>query len=117
MYAIRSYYATPSVGLASATGVASRYVAYAIGGLFIVLGLTPKLATLLAVMPRAVMVSALLFTIFFIVVNGLQVITSRLLDARRTLVIGVAIIAGIAIEVFPVIASHAPPNVASYNFV
>jgi len=103
---------TPSVGLASATGVASRYVAYAIGGLFIVLGLTPKLATLLAVMPRAVMVSALLFTIFFIVVNGLQVITSRLLDARRTLVIGVAIIAGIAIEVFPVIASHAPPNVA-----
>jgi NCS2 family nucleobase:cation symporter-2 len=103
---------TPSVGLASATGVASRYVAYAIGGLFIVLGLTPKLATLLAVMPRAVMVAALLFTIFFIVVNGLQVITSRLLDTRRTLVIGVAIIAGIAIEVFPVIASGAPPNLA-----
>jgi NCS2 family nucleobase:cation symporter-2 len=103
---------TPSVGLASATGVASRYVAYAIGGLFIVLGLTPKLATLLAVMPRAVMVAALLFTIFFIVVNGLQVITSRLLDTRRTLVIGVAIIAGIAIEVFPVIASGAPPSLA-----
>lgn len=103
---------TPSVGLASATGVASRYVAYAIGGLFIVLGLTPKLATLLAVMPRAVMVAALLFTIFFIVVNGLQVITSRLLDTRRTLVIGGAIIAGVAIEVFPVIASGAPPNLA-----
>lgn len=101
---------TPSVGLASATGVASRYVAYAIGGLFIVLGLTPKLATLLAVMPRAVMVAALLFTIFFIVVNGLQVITSRLLDTRRTLVIGVAIIAGVAIEVFPVIASGSHPS-------
>ena len=103
---------TPSVGLASATGVASRYVAYAIGGLFIVLGLTPKIATVLAVMPRAVMVAALLFTIFFIVVNGLQVITSRLLDTRRTLVIGVAIIAGVAIEVFPVIAAGAPPNFA-----
>ena len=101
---------TPSVGLASATGVASRYVAYAIGGLFIVLGLTPKLATLLAVMPRAVMVAALLFTIFFIVVNGLQVITSRLLDARRTLVIGISIVAGIAIEVFPVISAEAPPS-------
>jgi NCS2 family nucleobase:cation symporter-2 len=58
------------------------------------------------------MVAALLFTIFFIVVNGLQVITSRLLDSRRTLVIGVAIIAGVAIEVFPVIAAGAPPNLA-----
>jgi xanthine permease XanP len=103
---------TPSVGLASATGVASRYVAYAIGGLFILLGLTPKLATLLAVMPRAVMVAALLFTICFIVINGLQVMTSRLLDVRRTLVIGCAMLAGFSIEAFPVIAGGAPPGLA-----
>lgn len=95
---------TPSVGLASATGVASRHVAYAIGGLFIALGLTPKLAMLLAIMPRAVMVAALLFTIAFIIVNGLQVITSRLLDSRRTMVIGFSILAGVAIEAFPSIA-------------
>jgi NCS2 family nucleobase:cation symporter-2 len=102
--------ATAAVGLASATGVASRYVAYAIGALFIVLGLTPKLATLLAVMPRAVMVGALLFTICFIVINGLQIIGSRLLDARRTLVIGAAIIAGIAVEAFPTMTVGAPPS-------
>ncbi len=102
---------TPSVGLASATGVASRYVAYAIGALFIVLGLMPKLATLLAVMPRAVMVAALLFTICFIVMNGLQVISSRLLDTRRTLVIGFSIIAGIAVEAFPTMAAGAPPGI------
>jgi len=102
---------TPAVGLASATGVASRYVAYAIGALFIALGLMPKLATLLAVMPRAVMVAALLFTICFIVINGLQIITSRLLDARRTLVIGVGIIAGIAVEAFPAMAAGAPPGI------
>ncbi len=101
---------TPSVGLASATGVASRYVAYAIGGLFIALGLMPKLATLLAVMPRAVMVAALLFTICFIIINGLQIISSRLLDARRTLVIGTAIIAGIAVEAFPTMSAGAPPG-------
>lgn len=102
---------TPSVGLASATGVASRYVAYAIGALFIALGFMPKLATLLAVMPRAVMVAALLFTICFIIVNGLQVITSRLLDGRRTLVIGASIIAGIAVEAFPIIYADAPPAI------
>src|SRR6185436_1165100 len=103
--------ATAAVGLASATGVASRYVAYAIGALFIVLGLTPKLATLLAVMPRAVMVAALLFAICFIVINGLQIICSRLLDARRTLVIGIAIIAGIAVEAFPSMSAGAPPSI------
>jgi len=102
---------TPSVGLASATGVASRFVAYAIGALFIALGLMPKLATLLAVMPRAVMVAALLFTICFIVINGLQIISSRLLDARRTLVVGAAIIAGIAVEAFPTMAAGAPPSI------
>ncbi len=102
---------TPSVGLASATGVASRYVAYAIGALFIALGLMPKLVTLLAVMPRAVMVAALLFTICFIIINGLQVISSRLLDARRTLVIGFSIIAGIAVEAFPSIAASGPPSI------
>jgi len=102
---------TPSVGLASATGVASRYVAYAIGGLFIALGLMPKLATLLAVMPRAVMVAALLFTICFIIINGLQVISSRLLDARRTLVIGFSIVAGVAVEAFPTMAAGAPPGI------
>jgi len=98
---------TPSVGLASATGVASRRVGIAVGLMFLVLGLLPKLTTLLALMPRSVMVAALLFAICFILINGLQVMTSRLLDSRRTLVIGLALIAGTSIEIFPVIAAHA----------
>lgn len=98
---------TPSVGLATATGVASRRVGVVIGLLFLALGLLPKLTTLLALMPRSVMIAALLFTICFILINGLQVMTSRLLDARRTLVIGLALLAGAAIEIFPVIAAQA----------
>ena len=99
---------TPSVGLASATGVASRRVAYAVGCIFLLLGFMPKLAALLAVMPRSVMVAALIFTVCFIIINGLQVMSSRLLDVRRTVVIGLAIIAGVAIEAFPIIAISAP---------
>jgi xanthine permease XanP len=99
---------TPSVGLASATGMASRKVAYAVGGIFILLALFPKLASLLAVMPRPVVVAALLFSVTFIMINGLQVITSRLLDARRTLTLGVAIIAGTSVDVFPIIAASTP---------
>jgi xanthine permease XanP len=108
MGAVGTNTSTPSVGLASATGVASRKVAIAAGAIFLLLGLTPKLSALLAVMPRSVMVAALLFAVSFIIINGLQVMTSRLLDARRTLVIGLSIVAGGAVEVFPSLALGAP---------
>ena len=108
MGALGTNTSTPSVGLASATGVGSRQVAYAVAILFIVLGLTPKLTATLAVMPRSVMIAALLFAVSFIIINGLQVMTSRLLDARRTLVIGLSIVAGGAVEVFPQLAASAP---------
>ena len=101
-----------SVGLAVATGVASRRVAYATGVVLLLLSLTPKLAALLAIMPRAVMVAALVFAVSFVMINGLQVMTSRLLDARRTLVIGLSIVAGGAIEVFPQLAASAPRIIA-----
>ncbi|HQR53029.1 MAG TPA: solute carrier family 23 protein [Burkholderiales bacterium] len=103
---------TPSVGLAAAVGVASRQVAYAIGALFLLLGFFPKLAAALAVMPRPVIVAALLFSVSYIIINGLQVMTSRLLDARRTLVIGLSIIAGTAVEVFPTLAAGVPKSLA-----
>jgi NCS2 family nucleobase:cation symporter-2 len=99
---------TPAVGLAAATGVASRRVAYAVGAIFLLLGLFPKLTALLAVMPRPVVVASLLFAVTFIMVNGLQVMSSRMLDARRTLVVGLAIVAGTAVEVFPDLSATAP---------
>ncbi len=103
---------TPSVGVAAATGVASRHIAYAVGGMFIVLGIMPKVAALLAIMPRAVMAAGLLFSACFIIINGLQVMTSRLLDIRRTLTIGLAIVAGSAADIFPAIAAGAPAALA-----
>lgn len=99
---------TPAVALAAATGMASRRVAFAIGGLFILLGFFPKLATMLAITPRAVVVAALLFAVSFLLISGLQVIASRLLDARRTLTLGLAFIAGGAVDVFPVVVASVP---------
>jgi len=83
-------------------------VAYAVGAIFLLLGLFPKLTTLLAVMPRPVVVASLLFAVTFIMINGLQVMSSRMLDARRTLVVGLAIVAGTAVEVFPTLSATAP---------
>jgi NCS2 family nucleobase:cation symporter-2 len=98
---------TSSVGLAAATGVAARRVAWAAGAMLIVLGFLPKLPAALAVMPRSVVVAALMFAVSFILINGLQVMSSRMLDARRTLVIGLSIVGGTAVEVFPIISGAA----------
>ena len=92
---------TSSVGLAAATGVASRQVGYAIGGIFVVLAFMPKASAVFLVMPAPVIGAATLFTSAIIFINGLQIITSRLLDARRTFVIGLAFMAAMAIELYP----------------
>jgi NCS2 family nucleobase:cation symporter-2 len=103
---------TMSVGLSSAIGVASRQVAFAVGAMFLLLGFFPKIAVLFAVMPRAVVLASLMFTVTFIIVNGLQILTSRVLDTRRTLVVGLSLIAGVAVEAFPGTAASLPASLA-----
>jgi NCS2 family nucleobase:cation symporter-2 len=77
-----------SVGLSAATGITSRSVGYAVGGSFIVLAFVPGAAVLFAAMPSPVMGAALFFTSAFVFTAGIQMITARMLDARKTLVIG-----------------------------
>ena len=77
-----------SIGLSGATGVTSRSIGYAIGLGFCVLAFIPPAAVALAAMPLPVMGAALFFTAAFVFTSGLQMITARMLDARKTLVIG-----------------------------
>ncbi|MGH8634432.1 MAG: uracil-xanthine permease family protein, partial [Burkholderiales bacterium] len=102
---------TSSVGLAAASGVTSRLIGYAIGGILILLAFLPKASAVLLVMPRPVIGAVLLFTAAIIFVNGLQIITSRLLDARRTFIIGLSFMAGIAVDLFPGVFAEAPGSV------
>jgi len=89
------------VGRPAAPGVARRRVGYAIGGIFVVLACMPKASAVFLIMPAPVIGAATLFTSAIIFINGLQIITSRLLDARRTFVIGLAFMAALSIEIYP----------------
>jgi NCS2 family nucleobase:cation symporter-2 len=100
---------TGAVGLASATGVTSRRVAYSVAAILFVLAFVPKLGLLFHVMPGPVAGAALVFSSTFIIINGLEIMTSRLLDARKTLVIGLALVFGLAVEVFPGLLEILPP--------
>ena len=99
---------TPCTGLAAATGMTSRVVGYAAGGILMLLGFLPMLTGVFVLMPRPVMGAALIFAACFILINGLQTITSRMFDARRTLVIGLALSTGFAAEIFPDMADRLP---------
>jgi NCS2 family nucleobase:cation symporter-2 len=100
---------TGAVGLATATGVTSRRVAYSVAAILLVLAFVPQLGLLFYHMPRPVAGAALVFSSTFIVINGLEIMTSRLLDARKTLVIGLALVFGLAVEVFPGLLEALPP--------
>jgi NCS2 family nucleobase:cation symporter-2 len=93
--------ATGAIGLASATGVMSRRIGYAIAVLLMLIALVPGLSVLLYMLPRPVLGAALMFAATFIIVNGLQIMAARLIDARKTLVIGLALVVAIGFEVYP----------------
>lgn len=100
-----------SVGLAAATGVTSRFVAFGLGAMFVVLAFLPKAAAVVAVMPRPVMGAVLLFSASFVLLNGIEIVASRLLDARRTFVVGLSFMAGLAVDVFPGAFAGLPPAI------
>jgi xanthine permease XanP len=90
-----------SVGLIEATGVASRVVAYAISAIFVVMAFIPGLMRFFTLMPEAVIGATFIFTSCAIIKGGIETIASRMLDTRRTLVVGLAILTGLAVEGFP----------------
>jgi NCS2 family nucleobase:cation symporter-2 len=95
-------------GLVAATGVASRRIAALTGAILVAMAFAPAVSALFLRTPPAVSGAVLLFTACFIMSNGMEMIVSRLLDARKILVIGLSVAAGIGAEVFPEAARHAP---------
>lgn len=97
-----------SIGMSNATGVTSRWVAFWLGAMLLVFSMFPIVSATLVAMPRAVLGASFLFAACFIIVSGLQIITSRLLDARRSFIIGIALTASLGHEIFPALYGKAP---------
>jgi NCS2 family nucleobase:cation symporter-2 len=97
-FGINSY--SSSIGLSGATGVTSRSIGYAIGAGFAILAVIPWAAAVFAAMPRPVMGAALFFTAAFVLTSGLQMITARMLDARKNVVIGFSFAMAVVADVY-----------------
>lgn len=109
----QSLYAS-SVGLSVATGATSRVIAYWVGPIFVGLAFMPKLASLFVTMPEPVMGATLVFMVCFMVVSGLQILTSRMIDIRKTFVIAVSIICGLSVDIFPALYHRGYPQLEAF---
>ena len=90
-----------NVALSSASGATSRYIGYAAGALFILLGFSPKISGLLSVMPTPVMGAILIFVTSFMILSGIQIIVSSKVDSQKIFVVGVSLVFGLSLDVLP----------------
>ncbi|MBN2356778.1 xanthine permease, partial [candidate division KSB1 bacterium] len=98
-----------NIGLSLATGITSRVVAFAAGGFLIILAFLPKVAFVFLMMPRPVMGASLIFAVSFMIIAGIQIITSRMLDARKIFVVGVSFIFGLSVDIIPGVYNNVHP--------
>jgi xanthine permease XanP len=103
---INSY--SSSIGLSAATGITSRSIAYIISITFALLSLVPAAAAVFATIPAPVIGAAMFFTAAFVFTSGLQIITARLLDSRKTIVIGFSFAMAVIADVSHDLMARAP---------
>ena len=97
-----------NIGLAMATGAAARRIAYATGVFLLLLTLFPRVTSLLVLIPTPVMGAVLAYVAAFLIVSGAHMAMSRLMDNRRTSVIGLSLLAGFSVAIDPRLSSSAP---------
>lgn len=105
--------ASAAVGLSIATGTLARRIVAVGSVLLVVIAFCPKLVMLFVLVPEPVKAAMLFYVAGFLMVQGFQLVTARLLDTRRTLIVAFGTSAGTAVAVAPLAFVHATPALAS----
>ena len=87
-----------SVGLVAATGISARQVAMWVGVVWIAMAMLPVGPPLLLLMPASVQGAAVFYTAGFVMRSGFNMLTSRMIDNRRAIAIGSALIVGLSFD-------------------
>ena len=93
-----SAYSSSTVSLINLTGVAARRVAYAIGVIFLLLALFPKVAGLLLTIPNPIMGAFLLFAIGILFFEGIRTVSRSGLGYQDALVVGLSFSIGVGLQ-------------------
>ena len=99
-------------GVIQLTGVASRYVAYFIAGILVLMGLSPVLAGIFRIMPEPVLGGATILMFGTVATAGIKILASQKLDNRSTLIIAVSLGLGLGVTMVPeVLKNFAPAEI------
>lgn len=93
-----SAYSSSTVSLINLTGVAARRVAYAIGVIFLVLALFPKVTGLLLTIPNPIMGAFLLVAIGILFFEGIRTVARSGLSYQDAMVVGLSFSIGVGLQ-------------------
>jgi xanthine permease XanP len=97
-----------NVAFSKASAATSRYIGYMAGGLFMLLGFSPKVGAILSVMPMPVMGAILIFVTCFMILSSLQIMIGSGVDMRKTFIIALPIIFGLSLDIIPSLYATVP---------
>ncbi|MBO1075587.1 uracil-xanthine permease family protein [Roseomonas marmotae] len=97
-----------NIGLVHATGIAARRVGTVAGLALILAAFFPPVAGLLALTPAPVVGGILLYTAAYMITAGMDLIMSRMMNARRSFTVGLAVVLGTAVMLVPQLSQEAP---------
>lgn len=103
-----------NVGIVGITGVASRYVVAATGGLLILGGMFPKLAAIAVTIPKPVLGGVGFIMFGMIAYAGIRMLIKAADTRRNALIICVSLAAGLAVTIEPRLIQHLPHMVAEF---
>ncbi|NAW57296.1 MULTISPECIES: nucleobase:cation symporter-2 family protein [unclassified Vibrio] len=103
-----------NVGIVGITGVASRYVVAATGGLLILGGLFPKLAAIAVTIPKPVLGGVGFVMFGMIAYAGIRMLIKAADTKRNALVVCVGLASGLAVTFEPRLLQHLPHDLANF---
>jgi xanthine permease XanP len=99
-----------NIGMSYASGATSRHIGYATGIFFIVLAFLPQPAYVLSNMPVPVIGAIIIYAACFMIVTGWSIIMTRMIDSRKTFVVGISLVMGVSVLVAPEIYAPLPDH-------
>lgn len=100
-----------NTGLIPGTGIASRKIGLGLGLFLIICGFLPAIGWFFHIMPEPIMGAVVIYAIAFIMLGGVQSISSRVLDNRRTFVVILPIMIGVSSVMCPNLYTALPETI------
>lgn len=95
-------------GVIQLTGVASRYVGFAVALMLIVLGLFPAVSGLVQLIPEPVLGGATIVMFGTIAASGVRIVSREPLNRRAIMIIALSLAVGLGVSQQPLILQFAP---------